>query len=296
MKKITLLLLCTFLFLSITGCKSSGDSTEGKQQEAGGESARIVSTSAVLCQVADRLNLDLVGVPDTDFELPKRYEKATRVGAPMTPDLEVLKSLNPTDVLTPNSLQYDLKPKYDGAGIPSTFINLMSLDGFFQEIEMLGDKYDRKKEADTLVSEYTLFMKEYQEKTKGKEKPKVLILMGLPGSYMIATERSYVGSLVHLAGGENVFEGDDAFLNVNTEELALRKPDIILRTSHAMPEVVQEMFEKDFQENDIWKHFSAVKEGKVYDLKNEVFGMSANLEYQQALNTLQELLYGNGEQ
>ena len=30
------------------------------------------------------------------------------------------------------------------------------------------------------------------------------LLMGLPGSYIIATENSYVGSLVALAGGENV--------------------------------------------------------------------------------------------
>ena len=38
---------------------------------------------------------------------------------------------------------------------------------------------------------------------------KFTILMGLPGSYIIATENSYVGSLVELAGGENVYAGTD---------------------------------------------------------------------------------------
>ena len=35
-----------------------------------------------------------------------------------------------------------------------------------------------------------------------KSCPKVMILMGLPGSYVIATNNSYVGSLVEMAGGE----------------------------------------------------------------------------------------------
>ena len=52
-------------------------------------------------------------------------------------------------------------------------------------------------------------MEKYQKEHEDKDKPKVLILMGLPGSYIIATENSYVGSLVELAGGENVYAGTD---------------------------------------------------------------------------------------
>ena len=32
--------------------------------------------------------------------------------------------------------------------------------------------------------------------------------MGLPGSYVVATDKSYVGSLVELAGGDNVYKSD----------------------------------------------------------------------------------------
>ena len=44
------------------------------------------------------------------------------------------------------------------------------------------------------------------KKIENKKKPKVLILMGLPGSYMAASEKSYVGNLVKLAGGENIIK------------------------------------------------------------------------------------------
>ena len=73
-----------------------------------------------------------------------------------------------------------------------------------------------------------------------------------------------------------------------------KDPDMILRTAHALPDQVMAMFKKDFAENDIWKHFRAVKEGKVYDLDYKKFGMSAKFNYKEALNDLDKLFYGKG--
>ena len=71
--------------------------------------------------------------------------------------------------------------------------------------------------------------------------------MGLPGSYMAATEKSYVGNLVKLAGGENIIKGTEEFKNLNLETALNDKPDFILRTAHAMPDTVNEMFKKEFE-------------------------------------------------
>ena len=51
------------------------------------------------------------------------------------------------------------------------------------------------------------------------------------------------------------------------------------------------LFKQDFETNDIWKHFKAVQEGRVYDLPYSQFGMSATFAYPDALNTLQPMLY-----
>ena len=49
--------------------------------------------------------------------------------------------------------------------------------------------------------------------------------MGLPGSYAIATEKSYIGSLAALAGAENVYEDQgQEFLTVNTEDMKTKEP------------------------------------------------------------------------
>ena len=61
-----------------------------------------------------------------------------------------------------------------------------------------------------------------------------------------------------------------------------------------LPDQVVEMFAEEFEENDIWKHFRTVQDGKVYDLPYKLFGMSANFEYPDALDALQKMLYGEG--
>ena len=283
--------------------KNTVSGTAGSEQEAVeaakekvaalSDEPRIVATSPAVAQICDRLDLDLVGVCSTTVStIPERYEGLTEVGTAMAPDMEIMASLAPDWILSPSSLQSDLQPKYEAINTDWAFLNLKSVFGMYQSIEELGEIFDRQEEAEEMVTEFEDFYAEYQGKNEGKESPDVLVLMGLPGSYIIATENSYVGSLVEMAGGNNVYAGsDEEFLTVNTEDMKTREPDVILCAAHAMPEQVTEMFREDFATNDIWKHFKAVQEGKVYNLSYEYFGMSATFDYPEALEELQGYLY-----
>lgn len=292
LKKIFSLCLAGALALSASGCVNQHP--EQNTDDVSGE-VRIVATSPAAVDICDRLELDLVGVCSSTLStIPERYQDVTTVGTAMSPDLEILKSLNPDYVLSPNSLQSDLQPKYASIGVSSLFLNLRSVEGMYASIEGLGEKFGREEQAQALVEEYEQFMEEYRSQNEGKESPTVLVLMGLPGSYIVATESSYVGNLVKLAGGINVYGDRDGqeFLTANTEDMKTKEPDIILRAAHALPDDVVEMFKDEFETNDIWKHFEAVQEGRVYDLPYELFGMSAKFNYPDALEVLQPLLYG----
>lgn len=292
LKKIFSLCLAGALALSASGCVNQHpeQNTDDVSDEV-----RIVATSPAAVDICDRLELDLVGVCSSTLStIPERYQDVTTVGTAMSPDLEILKSLNPDYVLSPNSLQSDLQPKYASIGVNSLFLNLRSVEGMYASIEGLGEKFGREEQAQALVDEYEQFMEEYRSQNEGKVSPTVLVLMGLPGSYIVATESSYVGNLVKLAGGINVYGDGDGqeFLTANTEDMKTKEPDIILRAAHALPDDVVEMFKDEFETNDIWKHFEAVQEGRVYDLPYELFGMSAKFNYPDALEVLQPLLYG----
>lgn len=296
-KKIMTLLACTLMVASCAGCvdQSSGENGDDGGSANSDGSLRLIATSPAAADICDRLELKLVGVCDTTVStIPERYSNVEKVGMPMSPDLEILKSLTPDYVLSPNSLQNDLQPKYASAGLSSIFLNLKSVEGMYASIEDLGEKFGRQEQAADLIEEYEKFMEEYRSASEGRESPRVLVLMGLPGSYIVATESSYVGSLVKLAGGMNIYGDGDGqeFLVANTEDMKEKDPDIILRAAHALPDDVVEMFNEEFATNDIWRHFAAVQEGRVFDLSYDKFGMSAKFNYPEALEELRPMLYG----
>lgn len=255
---------------------------------------KIVATSPAVADICDKLELDLVGVPKSSVStIPSRYKKAKKIGLAMSPDMEIISSLNPDWILSPSSLQTDLEPKFkELKNTEYAFLNLKSVQGMYRSMQELGEIFGKEKQAEKQSKEFISFYKNYTKRNKNKKHPKVLVLMGLPGSYVIATENSYVGSLVKLAGGENVYQNtDQEFLTVNTEDMKKKEPDIIVRAAHAMPDQVQKMFRDDFEKNDIWKHFDAVKNKKVYDLTYKYFGMSANFQYKKALKELEKDFY-----
>lgn len=287
---IALALFACFV-LVLTGCV---DQTGGEAKEAEKKEVTIVATSPAVVDIMARLDLDLVGVPESSLStIPARYDGVTRIGLAMNPDMEVIKTLNPDYVVGPAALQADIEPKLEAAGVKGVFINLESVEGLYKSVEELGELFGKQKEASEMMDEFSAFYYSYSMANQEKERPKVLVLMGLPGSYVVATGKSYVGSLVRLSGGINVYENEDKnFITANTEDMQSRDPDIILRAAHAMPEDVVQMFRDEFETNDIWKHFRAVKNGTVYDLPYDQFGMSAKFNFPKALETLKPMIYG----
>jgi iron complex transport system substrate-binding protein len=48
---------------------------------------------------------------------------------------------------------------------------------------------------------------------------------------------------------------------------------------------------RNLKTNDIWKHFNAVKNGRVYDLEELLFGTTGNIAVVEALDELEAMLY-----
>lgn len=309
MKKLNIVIFTSLIMmmLLITGCgfeKADKNPPEIKQETSiekesqtnEGESKegdeRIVAATFAITEFMEVLDIDLVGVPSSYKDLPKRYEEVTEIGNPMWPDMEVVMSLKPTNLLTVTTLKEDLEEELSEIGAPATYLDLESVSSMLEEIENLGSKYNRENQATEFVADYKEQMENLEAKVNTKEKPKVLILMGIPGSYIVGTEHSYIGDLVESAGGINaVIDREEEYISANTEYLQQLEPDIILRAAHGAPEEVIKMFDKEFAENDIWKHFKAVKDDRVYDLEETRFGTTANLAALEALEELIDLLH-----
>lgn len=285
-KKIIALLSVTMLTFMV-GCSSS-ESNESNVTNSNGEEV-VVATSVAVTEILDKLGVEVSGVPTTSYELPKSTKDATEVGSPMNPDLEIIKSLNPTCVVSVDTLGSDFEKQFTENNIPSMFVNLSTVDGLKETIVNLGEKFDKSEKAAEIIAE--LENKENELNLSKKEnKEDILILFGAPGSVMVSTDNSYVGNLVKIAGGNNIFESESSsFIQVNMEEIIKRNPDKILIMTHAVPDEAKKTVEEEFAKAT-WQQLDAIKNNKVYYLENGYFGMSANLKVIEALDKLGAIL------
>ncbi|WP_049306819.1 heme ABC transporter substrate-binding protein IsdE [Staphylococcus capitis] len=269
------------------------DNSNKKKDKAESKGIRIVPTTVALTMTLDKLDLPIVGKPTSYKKLPDRYKNVPEVGQPMEPSVEAVKKVNPTHVLSVSTIKDEMKPFYKQLNMKGYFYDYDSLDGMEKSITELGKQFNREKKAKELNHHLNSVKANIESKVaKQKKHPKVLILMGIPGSYLVATDKSYIGDLVKIAGGENVIQDHSKqYISSNTEHLVNVNPDIILRLPHGMPDEVKKMFQKEFKQNDIWKHFKAVKTDQVYDLEEVPFGITANVDADDAMTQLYNLFY-----
>lgn len=284
-KIVGLLSVATLAFM--VGCSSNESSTNEVTNNSDKEV--VVATSVAVTEILDELGVEVSGVPTTSYELPENVKDATKVGNPMNPDLEIIKSLNPTCVVSVDTLGSDFEKKFTENNIPSEFVNLSTVDGLKETILNLGEKFDKDEKANEIIEELETKEKELTLANEENDE-EVLILFGAPGSVMVSTDSSYVGNLVKIAGGNNIFESESSsFMQVNMEEIIKRNPHKILIMTHAVPEEAKKTVEEEFAK-ETWQQLDAIKNNKVYYLENGYFGMSANLKVIEALDKMGEIL------
>lgn len=287
-KYITSIVMMTLSLALTVGCSSSEINDIQTSEVKPGEEI-VVATSVAVTEILDKLGVKVSGVPTTSYDLPESAKDATEVGSPMNPDMEIIKSLNPTVVVSVDTLGEDYKKIFTQNNIPSEFVNLTNVDGLKETVKTLGERFDKTDKANEILKE--LEDKEAALSNKEKNDEKVMILFGAPGSVMIGTNKSYVGNLVQICGGNNVFsEGSSSYIQVNMEEIIKVNPDKILVMMHALPEETKKTVAKELAK-DSWKSINAVKNDKVIYLDTEYFGMSANLKAIEALDILGDILH-----
>src|SRR5690625_637847 len=169
--KLSLLMIILFGLLLFAGCGSDDNSSAAEDQandEASNEEEKttsedvketdgdIIATTVALVEIMDELEIDLVGVPTSYKDLPERYKDATEVGMAMDPDMEIIRSLKPTDVLSATTLEaeFDLDSSFGNANVPVTFVDMESVEGMYEGILDLGEKYDRIEIAEGIVNNF----------------------------------------------------------------------------------------------------------------------------------------------
>lgn len=313
MKLKTTLLAVILTFSILVGCSNQSNNEVSNdndkniekenslEKEKANTDIKISVASVAISQILSEMNQEIVGRPTTKLTLPKEYQDVPEIGSSFSPDFEKVLAVG-TELLIGDEMFKDkIEKTAKEYGIETFYVNTSTYNSFLTSIEELGKKIGKEQEANDIIKRF----KEPLNNAKDINKDlKVAIIFGTSESNMLATENTYVGSLVQALGVKNIATeiindsssdnplgvDSNGYINLNLEQLLKNQPDLILRFGHGNVEEANKAFDKLFSENPAWKNLNAVKNNKIFDLDSNIFGSSANNSVDKALIELGEIL------
>lgn len=284
-KNVSIALVAVLILLIIIGGWFVFGKKSQPQKPAKKIDERIVTTTVPMTQIFARLDIPLAGVPTTTEKLPAKIQDKPRVGNHVAINMEKIISLKPDEVYVDSELTEDYAAKLKEQHVKMTALHFDDYAALRQTITKVGQKYGRQKQAEELKRQLQI------KNVSREKKPKVLLLMGMPGgSFLVMNQHSYVGDLVTRAGGQIVAADTQSVMSpVNTEKIAQAQPDVIIRLAHAMPKQVKQSFAESFK-GQPYPDLPAVKKKRVYDVQAPQFSPTANLHVKEAYQQIKEWL------
>lgn len=292
-RKLASVFMVSALFL--TGCQASSTGQD-KESSKDNKKVSVVSATVSGAQVLDRLDANVLGVPTTKMDLPEKFKDLPKVGQAMSPDLEIVASLEPDVFVMDNMFKEKVEESMKKYDLNTFFFDTSTYTNFVNSIKKLGTEINQPEEATKLINELKDVEKESVKNKKG-EAPTVAIIFGGGENFMLATETSYLGDLAKTVGAKNITSNLDTnvkspYIQFSLEQILEQNPDYILRFAHGEIEQTKKAFDSAFDKNPAYKELDAVKNNKVIDLDPSIFNVSANLQVKEAIKTLGETFYG----
>lgn len=206
----------------------------------------------------------VVGVTEFCNYPPEAQTRETVGGlSAKTISIEKIVSLEPDLVFSVGELQRSVIEALDQAGIPVFALDPEGIDGVYKNIEMVGRLTGHEAEAANVVTEMKDRIAAVTEKTQAipeDERPAVFYEVWHE-PLMTAGPTTFIGKLIELAGGENIFAGvSEEYPQVSAETIVQHDPEVILGPdSHA-----EELTAEKIKARPGWEDIEAVQEGRIY--------------------------------
>jgi len=200
----------------------------------------------------------VVGITKWD-NYPNNVQEGRIIVGDMEPNIEIIASLKPDLII---GLKYHLKYIDQLEKIaPVLIVEPQSVEEIYEAVELLGNVTNKEDQAQKAIMEMEEKINSIQEKVKNKEKPRVLYIVWWD-PLITAGNGTFIGELITLGGGENIFADTQGWPQVSVEEVIARNPEIIILPPSAGI-TANELCDSPLANTD------AVKNGRVYTLSSD---------------------------
>lgn len=255
----------------------------------------IVTTSVPLTEMLHLLGITPVGVPTSTNPIPTEFDSITKIGSPMSPDLEVISSLQSDLILGASSLQSSLDQALQGMNLPTAYLPTDSYDDLKLSFKVLGTYFGKEEKMNDVLQTIVAKEKELEAQAQRKELPSVMLVIGTSDSFMVMNDKSYLGSLVERLGADNiaksVLKAESTYSPMNLEDIVVADPDIVFVLASGDHGANEDKFKQEIEKNSAWQQLSAYKNNKIYMLDYSTFGVTSIMNVETALTTIADYFY-----
>lgn len=246
----SLILLCLGFFNSI-----QSSSAQALQPQKG----RFISLAPSLTEWLYELGAqEQLIARSAHCDHPPQAKKKPSAGTLFPPDLELILSYQPSDILMIEGHDV-LKAQLTRLGVRVHTLQPRSIDDFWQMIHTLGQLLQRSSLAQDWITRAQQILSKTRIKDRVKQKVPTVLIEVWPKPLSVAGAESFMGALVQWAGGKPIPHGLGAWPQLPLEELIVLNPDVILVSS---PVRVQELLSP--QAPKAWRTLTAIQKKHVF--------------------------------
>jgi iron complex transport system substrate-binding protein len=244
----------------------------GRQVTVSALPRRIVSLSPSTTETLFAVGAgdQVVGV--TKFcNYPPEAQTREKVGgfSANTISVETIIALKPDLVLSAGEIHRPVIEALERAGIPVFASAPKEFAGVYAAIESVGRLTGHEAEASGVVADMKARVSAVKDKTKAlhQDRRPTVFYEVWDEPLMTAGPKSFVGTLIELAGGVNIFaDVSEEYPQVSSEEVVRRNPAVILGPDSHGDRLKPEMI----QTRSGWGGLRAVREGRIYLVNGDI--------------------------
>lgn len=254
--------------------------------------ARIVSLAPSITESLYAIGAGDLLVGRTEFcDYPEEASALPTIGgfSSSSISVEAITDLEPDLVIGGSTYQADLIDALESAGIQVIILEPNSIEEIMDSLQKLGAITGHTAEASSLLDEMQARIDAVTQVVETiPEEERVSVFYEVWNDpYMTTTNQTFIGELINMAGGINIFAdlGED-YPSISSEEVIEKDPQVILGPSNHGDQLTSEII----AEREGWSDLSAVQNGRIYIIDGNIVSR-AGPRVVDALEAIAQALY-----
>lgn len=245
---------------------------------------KVASLAPSVTEIIFDLGAESMLVTRTDYcNYPEAAAKITSVGTMFEPSIEKVIAQKPTVVIAQTHFKEDVLNQQKKAGMEVMAMKTPnSMEETYEAIKTIATIVDKNYEGRALISTMKGKLAQVSLKTKKLNKPSVYIVVGTgEGGEFTHGKDSFMNEILNICGYVNAGQDADGF-KYTLEKLIKKNPTYLLTPGWATETV---------KTGAAYKGLSAVKNGKVVQINDDIFSRASNRVVTEGLKELLKIAH-----